>query len=1149
MADEYGTNRPASNQSQESDQYNPYTHQYTSFYSQAPYEVEPGAHYHAFSTNEAHHDQWPLKQEIINLCDKCWAAQAAHRKQRLAPGKENPEGLVPPKSEDRRIELHETDEQTAWFDGNPPIFQDYGRYANLLSATTEGNSDPSFRQSQAGRDNRTPSLVSFVGQTGAGKSTLIKLIIDLSVKDDYVPTSEDVHLYSDPLSAFTDEPIFFADCEGLQGGEREPLGAKFKRSRKKSFKSERAPVPTSERELVWANNTTLASRQYAVTNLYPRLLYTFSDVIVFVLKNPRVIESVFEQLVNWAAAALEMSSNQPVLPHAIIALNASNNDIDQEQWDPKYATDSLFESISRTVYKNPTFKKYAQYWRERKREIESVKQLMESYYSSIRVVCIPSEGRPQLIEEQIGKLYSEIDTACAQARDQKAQLRMLLDAEELQSYLQCAFDHFAHSLDVPFDFVQASFSNSPIPLDFGGNILKLAINFMHVWEYKADVQMIFQELSYMVASCIMLDSARNKIRGTATDIFPQYLPHIEAALENFCEKHWPCEYTHPNKGLRCVNVRSGHGSKGHQLKDGKVFAVGGYVSRWSFETLQEEFSCNTYFRFEELLQLLKSRIGPFDDEQRIAAAIHKDDVMTYFYRHVSGDGRPERYNSHTVCFCCLCEPPEHALPCGHVLCSQCIRTYGQQRSKMEIELQGCPLETMQTNPMYQSWRFHLKPESAGVRILTLDGGGIRGIVELEVLRQIQRELGDKLSLQCFFDLIVGTSTGGIVALGLVTRNWTVQECIVRFEELCVTAFTRRTGGNIPLVSWLVDNYNHSKYETKSLHEALQSAFPSHQYLFGGRRTDQLWTTPVKVAVTAVGASNSAMVLANYNRRCDEKLSYQFQRPENMQWELKVWEAARATSAAPRFFKAFHHEPSKQVYMDGALYHNNPIKIADREWKLLWGNEFCEHPDIMLSLGTAYNPHLPQPTARKSMPERLGIVNHGMQLVKLAKNHIEDSLDCEKTWREYLSFLPPNAMPSKFRRYNPIVANPPAMDDVHAMKHLQQEVRRCLIKDSYDIRAIAMQLMATSFYWETDRVQQFVSNSATITGKHTVETYDITVFLIDICTPHILPAGRRVKGNRVAGKSDQVAMLHHARPVLPHTRARPAKQAASTGADA
>lgn len=91
---------------------------------------------------------------------------------------------------------------------------------------------------------------------------------------------------------------------------------------------------------------------------------------------------------------------------------------------------------------------------------------------------------------------------------------MLFDAEELQSYLDCAFDHFARTLDAPFDFVQASLANSPIPLNFGGNILKLAINLMDVWKDEADARTIFEELSYMVASCIMLDLARNKNKGT-----------------------------------------------------------------------------------------------------------------------------------------------------------------------------------------------------------------------------------------------------------------------------------------------------------------------------------------------------------------------------------------------------------------------------------------------------------------------------------------------------------------------------------------------------------------------------------------------------------------------------------------------------------
>jgi hypothetical protein len=94
---------------------------------------------------------------------------------------------------------------------------------------------------------------------------------------------------------------------------------------------------------------------------------------------------VLTQLVEWAAAALEMSSNQPVLPHVIIALNASENDLEDNEWDPDYATESVLASISRTLFHNPTFQKYARFWRDRNRPIATVDQLISSYYSSLKV--------------------------------------------------------------------------------------------------------------------------------------------------------------------------------------------------------------------------------------------------------------------------------------------------------------------------------------------------------------------------------------------------------------------------------------------------------------------------------------------------------------------------------------------------------------------------------------------------------------------------------------------------------------------------------------------------------------------------------------------------------------------------------------------
>lgn len=228
----------------------------------------------------------------------------------------------------------------------------------------------------------------------------------------------------------------------------------------------------------------------------------------------RVIENVIERLIEWAAAALEMSSNQPVLPHAIIALNASELNIDPEQWNVRFATKWLMKSVQGSLSSNVTLKKHAQIWRNRGKFIDTVEDLLLSYYSSITVVRIPANGRPKLMKDQMGKLYQQISYSTDAAMRSKRDLRMLLDGDELQTYLQFAFDHFSNNLDQAFDFVQASFIYNPIPSDFAGNILKLAVSMMEIWQDKLDGEGIFRELSHMVASCIMLDSARNKTRGT-----------------------------------------------------------------------------------------------------------------------------------------------------------------------------------------------------------------------------------------------------------------------------------------------------------------------------------------------------------------------------------------------------------------------------------------------------------------------------------------------------------------------------------------------------------------------------------------------------------------------------------------------------------
>jgi hypothetical protein len=113
------------------------------------------------------------------------------------------------------------------------------------------------------------------------------------------------------------------------------------------------------------------------------------------------------------------------------------------------------------------------------------------------------------------------------------------------------------------------------------------------------------------------------------------------------------------------------------------------------------------------------------------------------------------------------------------------------------------------------------------------------------------------------------STGGLIALGLASKDWSVEQCIYHFTELCEKAFTRRVGINIPGMSMFIESLHQSRYETAPLQEALQQAFSKDDFLFGGPRMTNHRT---KVAVTAT-SSGTVSLLANYNRNCFDKREF------------------------------------------------------------------------------------------------------------------------------------------------------------------------------------------------------------------------------------------------------------------------------------
>jgi len=116
--------------------------------------------------------------------------------------------------------------------------------------------------------------------------------------------------------------------------------------------------------------------------------------------------------------------------------------------------------------------------------------------------------------------------------------------------------------------------------------------------------------------------------------------------------------------------------------------------------------------------------------------------------------------SNKTCLACLQSVPDHVLACGHSYCGRCVQDLVGTPSRSyesAFELSECVLcgGGSRSTPK----KVRLKPRCAGVRLLSLDGGGVRGIVELGVLLAIQKDIGLEVPIGELFDLVVGTSTG------------------------------------------------------------------------------------------------------------------------------------------------------------------------------------------------------------------------------------------------------------------------------------------------------------------------------------------------------------------------------------------------------
>ncbi len=236
-----------------------------------------------------------------------------------------------------------------------------------------------------------------------------------------------------------------------------------------------------------------------------------------------------------------------------------------------------------------------------------------------------------------------------------------------------------------------------------------------------------------------------------------------------------------------------------------------------------------------------------------------------------------------------------------------------------------------------------------IRILSVDGGGIRGVIPGTILAQLetilQKQSNSERKLGDYFDMIAGTSTGGILSCIYLTpgddgkAKYSAQDAVDLYIKNGHKIFDRTTAQKLSSIGGIL----HQKYSHDPLYELLTT-------YFGDVTLDKLIKPSL---ITSYDITDrSAVFFTSADAR------------EDNIYNFYVRDVARATSAAPTFFSPAHIESlNKQIFslVDGGMFANNPALCAYAEARKLDFSKLFNDPQkkdkptaadmIIVSLGT------------------------------------------------------------------------------------------------------------------------------------------------------------------------------------------------------
>ncbi|KAH7334125.1 acyl transferase/acyl hydrolase/lysophospholipase [Rhizoctonia solani] len=326
-----------------------------------------------------------------------------------------------------------------------------------------------------------------------------------------------------------------------------------------------------------------------------------------------------------------------------------------------------------------------------------------------------------------------------------------------------------------------------------------------------------------------------------------------------------------------------------------------------------------------------------------------------------------------------------------------------------------------------------KPE---LTLLSLDGGGVRGLISLYMLKAIMDKIGQERAQEApkpcqVFDLIIGTSTGGLIALMLGRLDMSADDCIKKYKELATgvfgtqeakkpdTSFVKKLWHKAKNAAKQVATYTYigSRYQAHLLKAAVRSVVKERDV---NRNPDaMMWFNTIFKCRAIVLASRTA----NFNKaQATSFRTYSLQSDPNAP-NCSIWEAARATSAAPTYFDSI--KVGGIEYVDGGLKANNPVFQA-----LIEGQKMPGGPrplGCLISIGTG------TPSARdlRNTEGMFGALKAAFGIMKESVTRLTDSEGVHDLMLPMSSQL---GVP--YYRFNPNTGGDIDLDDTSQMERFE-----------------------------------------------------------------------------------------------------------------